>query len=237
MRPKRSEFEFLAHQDTAIGTLILRRGEVPSEPGTFVTEITLDHEFLMSSRITYSERALSRIALEMHSGEQLQVLVGGLGLGYTAWEVLQSPRVARTEVVEFVPAVIRWMKDGLLPLSQALGSEPRFAVVEGNIYERLAASPGPGDPKFDLILIDVDHSPDEHLGSSQNHAFYRAEGLRQTQRHLAPGGLLGVWSYAQSSPFTDALHEVFSEVRAEPVTFLNDVIGEETTDWLFFARG
>jgi hypothetical protein len=49
--------------------------------------------------------------------------------------------------------------------------------------------------------------------------------------------VLGVWSYAGSSPFTEALGEVFTEVRAEPVTFLNDVIGEETTDWLFFARG
>ena len=80
-----SNIEFLAHQDTAIGTLILRRRALLSKPGTVVTEITLDHEFLMSSYITVSERALSRIALEMHTGGQLQILVGGLGLGYTSW--------------------------------------------------------------------------------------------------------------------------------------------------------
>ena len=90
---------------------------------------------------------------------------------------------------------------------------------------------------FDLILIDVDHAPHDHLGSSENNAFYTAEGLRRTRRHLAPGGLLGVWSYAGSSPFTEALGDVFTEVRAEPVTFLNDVMGKEATDWLFFARG
>ena len=78
MKPQRSDFEFLAHQDTPIGTLILRRGELPGAPGQFVTEITIDHEFLMSSHITYSERALSRIALEMHPGKALRVLVGGL---------------------------------------------------------------------------------------------------------------------------------------------------------------
>ncbi|MEE9608776.1 MAG: spermidine synthase, partial [Myxococcota bacterium] len=80
----RSNIEFLACEDTAIGMLVLRRRALLSKPGTVVTEITLDHEFLMSSYITVSERALSRIALETHKGGQLQVLVGGLGLGYTA---------------------------------------------------------------------------------------------------------------------------------------------------------
>ena len=236
MRPARGEFEFLAHQDTPIGTLILRRGELPAEPGRFVTEITLDHEFLMSSHITFSEQELSRKALEMHAGEALRVLVGGLGLGYTAWEVLKSSRVTSADVVEYVPAVIQWMQDGLVPLSGELTSDPRFKPVRGNVYERLLAEPAVGDPGFDLLLIDVDHAPNEHLGSSSNDLFYTAEGLRSARRHLAPGGLLGVWSYAESSPFADALAQVFEEVHAVPVTFHNDVINEETTDWLFFAR-
>ena len=231
-----TNIEFLANQDTPIGNLILRRRELLSKPGTVVTEITLDHEFLMSSYITVSERALSRIALEMHVGSPLQVLVGGLGLGYTAWEVLQSPRVARAEVVEFVPAMIRWMKDGLLPLSGELGAEPRIDIVAGDVYRRLARAPDAGAPKFDLILIDVDHSPDERLRESPADAFYTADGLRLARQHLAPGGVLGVWSYAESSHFADALRCVFDEVRVEPITFENDLIDETTSDWLFFAR-
>ena len=86
----------------------------------------------MSSHITYSERALSRIALEMHPGKSLRVLVGGLGLGYTAWEVLQSDRVATCEVVEYVPAVIQWMKEGLVPLSEATQRRlDRCTLVQG----------------------------------------------------------------------------------------------------------
>ncbi len=230
-----SDIEFLAHQDTAIGTLILRRRAFLSKPGT-VTEITLDHEFLMSSYITVSERALSRIALELHTGRQLQVLVGGLGLGYTAWEVLQSSRVARAEVVEFVPAVIAWMKEGLVPLSSRLAAEPQVEIVEGDVFQRLALPPDPAGQPFDLILIDVDHSPAEHLDDARNEGFYTAEGLRAARRYLAPGGVLGVWSGAESSPFAEALREVFREVRIEPVTFVNDLIDEETTDWLYFAR-
>ena len=233
---KTSNVEFLAHEDTAIGTLMLRRRELLSKPGTVVTEITLDHEFLMSSYITFSERALASVALEMHPGEELRVLVGGLGLGYTAWEVVQSPRVARVEVVEFVPAVIRWMDEGLVPLSGAFASEARIEVLQGDVFERLATPPAAAAPGYDLILIDVDHSPDEQLGDSTNDFFYSAQGLLGAGRHLAPGGVLGVWSYAENSGCSAALYEAFREVRVEPVAFVNDLIDEQTTDWLFFAR-
>ena len=56
------------------------------------------------------------------------------------------------------------------------------------------------------------------------------------KNHLAPNGILGVWSYAESPPFADALRRVFREVRVEPVTFDNPVLGEDETNWLFFAR-
>ena len=92
--------EILAYEPSPLGLLCLRRRELLSEPGVIVTEATLNHEFLMSSLYTDSERALARTALEMNSGDHLRVLVGGLGLGYTAREALLSPRVERVEVVE-----------------------------------------------------------------------------------------------------------------------------------------
>ena len=128
-----------------------------------MTEITLNHEFLMSSLNTASERALAGGALEMHAGEGLTVLVGGLGLGCTAREALASDQVARLEVVELLPEVIGWLERGLLPLADELKADPRFAVIEGDVYERLSRSP---ERKFDLILIDVDHSPEERLAAA-----------------------------------------------------------------------
>ena len=100
----------------------------------------------------------------MHSGDELQVLVGGLGLGYTAREALLSGRVARVEVVELLPQVIDWLAGGLVPLSSELqeemGKRRRLIVTEGDVYRRLADPPG---DRLDVILIDVDHSPDERL--------------------------------------------------------------------------
>jgi len=229
----RPTLEILAYEPTPLGLLCLRRREVPGAPGTTVTEITLDHEFLMSSHLTDSERALARVALELHVGTGLQVLVGGLGLGYTAHAALASDRVARVEVVELLPQVVAWLAQGLVPLAPELNADPRLAVVQGDVYARLAASP---TRAYDLVLIDVDHSPDEQLAGA-NAAFYTEEGLARARRHLAPGGVLGVWSSAASSPFVDALRCAFHEVRAEEVTVWNDWIDERQTDWLFFARG
>ncbi|MBA2246074.1 MAG: spermidine synthase [Gemmatimonadetes bacterium] len=227
-----SNLEILAYEDSPLGPLCLRRRELLSAPGTVVTEVTLNHAFLMSSYNTASERALARIALEMHAGTELRVLVGGLGLGYTAHAALASARVANVEVVEFLPQVIEWLEHDLVPLSPVLKADERLTTVRGDIYARLAAAPG---EKFDLILIDVDHAPDDQLSRTSDF-FYTKEGLMLASRHLAADGILGVWSYAESSPFARALREVFREVRIEPVTFFNELIDEETTDWLFFAR-
>lgn len=227
-----SNLEILAYEDSPLGPLCLRRRELLSAPGTVVTEVTLNHAFLMSSYNTASERALASVALEMHPGAELRVLVGGLGLGYTAHAALASTRVASVEVVEFLAPVIDWLRRDLFPLGPALKADRRFTTAAGDIYARLAAAP---DERFDLILIDVDHAPDDQL-SRTNDTFYSTEGLERASRHLAAGGILGVWSYAESSPFANALREVFHEVRIEPVTFFNELIDEETTDWLFFAR-
>lgn len=229
-----SKFEILAYEDTQLGLLCLRRRELLSRPGTVVMEITLNHEFLMSSYITVSERALARYALDIHGGKKLSVLVGGLGLGYTAHEVLSvgGDRVARVEVVEFLPQVIDWVAQDLVPLATALKADARLSCVEGDIYAQLSRPP---EHKYDLILIDVDHSPDEPLGSASA-AFYTKAGLMRARRHLTESGVLAVWSYAEHSPFATALRRVFSDVRVEPVSVMNDLVDEEQTDWLFFAR-
>lgn len=226
------QFEILAYEPTPLGVLCLRRRELLSRPGTIVTEVTLDHEFLMSSLNTLSERELANGGLEMHPGQDLRVLIGGLGLGYTAFEVLKSARVAYVEVVEFLPQVVSWLDEELFPLAPELKADSRLTVVQDDVYARLASDPG---PPFDLILIDVDHSPDEKLGDTSSF-FYSKEGLEKARQHLALDGVLGVWSAASSSPFVTALKAVFSAVSDKEVSFTNTLIDELSTDHLFFAR-
>jgi spermidine synthase len=224
--------DVIAYEPSPIGMICLRRRSIPSVPGGVVTEITVDHAFLMSSENTTSERALATRAIELHGGSALRVLVGGLGLGYTAHAALASERVAAVEVVELLAPVIDWLERGLVPLAAELRADARFSPRIGDVYAELAAPP---TVLRDLVLIDVDHSPDERLGSS-NAAFYTAAGLALAKRHLAPGGLLAVWSYAESSQFADALRAVFRDVRVESVRFENPVVADIETNWLFLAR-
>lgn len=225
-------FEILDYRDTPLGSLCLRRRELLAKRGTIVTEVTLNHEFLMSSYNTASERALATSALALHRGTELRVLIGGLGLGYTAGEVLKSQRVAHVEVVEFLPEVIDWLERRLLPLSEELAGDARLHVGPGDIYQQLLGPPG---KTHDVILIDVDHSPREVLHPA-NRAFYEIEGIRRARDHLAPAGVLAVWSSAEDRAFARALGEVFPDVSVEVVAWHNELIDEAQRDHLFLAR-
>jgi len=228
-----SNLEILSFEQTPLGMLCLRKRRALHDSEVTLTEITLNGEFLMSSYYTASERALATIALEMHDGQDVNVLVGGLGLGYTANEVLQSDWVQSVEVVELLPEVISWLDKELVPLAGELSSDKRVQIVEGDIYGRLAAS---SQQTFDVILIDVDHSPDERLDTKMGR-FYTRGGLRAAKEHLAEDGILGVWSYAKDTPFVDALRDVFGDVRIESVSYNNQFLdNEEHTDWLFFVK-
>lgn len=226
------DFEVLAAEPTELGLLWLRERTTPTG---HAFEISLDHAFLMSSATTDSERALAARAVALHGGTALRALVGGLGLGATAHELLRSPHVAAVHVVELLQPVLDWHARGLVPLARALRADARFVAERGDVYARLLAEPPAGE-RWDLVLIDVDHSPDDPLGPRSD-AFHAATGLARARRHLAPGGVLGVWSYAESPRFAAELRSAFREVRAERSHFANALDGVREQNWLYFGRG
>ena len=227
-----SSLQILAYEETPLGILCLRRRELLSDPGTMVTEITLNHEFLMSSYHTDSEQALARVGVEFHGGTELSLWIGGLGLGYTAQAALDLPMVKSVEVVELLGQVVAWLEDGLVPLSQSLNRDDRFSVQVGDAYQKLWEPP---TSQHDVILIDIDHSPDDRLGCVDQR-FYSKEGLFRARQHLAPNGVVGIWSYEESSELAVAMEDVLDHVRVERVTHVNRLIDQTQTDWLYFGR-
>jgi spermidine synthase len=227
-------FEIVDAVATPIGLLELRRRRLPTPVGVVVTEITINDDMLMSSLTTVSERALTTNALALHAGQDgLQVLVGGLGLGYTAHVALQDPRVGHVRVVDRLPVVIDWLRKGLFPLSEELNGDDRLEVCEGDVYAELL---GPGRKAYDLVLIDVDHSPSDPLDPASE-PFYTWQGQRQVVDHLAPGGVLAVWSSEDDHDFAAVLDEVYPEARRERVRWVNELIDdEEIEEVLFLAQ-
>ena len=91
-----------------------------------VWEVKLDDEFLMSSMFTATEEAVGRLGMAATPGNDLRVVVGGLGLGYTAWAALEDQRIASLHVVDALAEVIGWHNAHLVPLGATLTAEPRW---------------------------------------------------------------------------------------------------------------
>ena len=225
-------FDLLARADTSIGELVLRRRRVQADPGTTFVELLVDERVLMSDYNSVSERALAHEGVARCPGKQLRVLVGGLGLGHTAHEALSSERVAAVEVIEFVPQIVDWFERSLIPLARELRTDPRFGVTLDDVYARLSR---PATEHFDLILVDVDHAPDDPLAAASA-PFYTADGLRRASEHLTPDGILAVWSCAESPEFEATVREVFATLETERTLFQDDMFDEpDEINCLFFA--
>lgn len=225
--------KILAYETTPLGPLCLRRRLTLSEPQVWVTEVTLNHEFLMSSLHTDSERALATVPLERLARGNLRVLVGGLGLGYTAAAALECDRVVAVEVVEFLPQVIGWLRDGLVPLADVLTGDTRLRITQGDVYAKLLAAPD--HARFDAVLIDVDHSPSDTLAGVRNE-FYTEIGLRRASAHIASDGVLAMWSYEADRPLMEAMRRVFTEVVVHPVHYHNQHVNDSFVDWLYLGH-
>ncbi|GAK34730.1 hypothetical protein JCM17846_02520 [Iodidimonas nitroreducens] len=232
-------FEELDYQPTAIGDLSLRRRRELSL-GIDVFEIKLGDAFLMSSLFTQSEIALARLGIAALTGDKLDILVGGLGLGYSAQAVLEHEQVGSLVVIEMLDAVINWHRSGLLPLGPVLMDDPRCQIIAGDFFA-LAKSERGFDPAapgrlFDAILVDIDHAPDDLLDARSTN-FYQADGLRAVASHLKPGGVFGLWSNdLPDDMFTARLNTVFAKAWAEPVTFHNPLQDKPFTQTVYLAE-
>jgi spermidine synthase len=218
-------FEELDFRPTAMGVLSLRRRRLPATE-IDIYEIKLGDEYLMSSRFTAAEIELARLGLAALPREKnLDVVVGGLGLGYTAVAVLENPAVRSLIVVDALSEVIEWHEQGLLPLGKQLTGDPRCRLVNGDFFAMSDSPDGldrsaPGR-RFDAVLVDIDHSP-TNLLHPRHAALYQAEGLLRLAAHLLPGGVFALWSNDPPDPaFERALAGAFATTSAHVVTFDN----------------
>jgi len=235
------KFEELDFRPTRLGDLSLRRRLVPSLDDLEVFEIKLGDDFLMSSLFTRVEIALAELGLAGIVSAELDVVVGGLGLGYTARAALENPATRSLLVVEALEPVIDWHRRGLVPLGVALSADPRCRFVQGDFFAR-AANPAQGfDPsqpgrRFDAVLLDIDHSPQNLLHAGHGE-FYRVDGLRLLASHLRPGGRFALWSDdAPDAEFQKNLAAVFAAVETHVVTFHNPLQDCESASTVYVAR-
>ena len=232
-------FEELDWQATDLGEISLRRRLEPTMR-VDVYEVKLGDEFLMSSLFPVAEIELARLGLAACAGDQLDVLVGGLGLGYTAMTALEDPRVRSLAVVEALAPVIGWHERRLLPDVAGLTDDPRTRLVHGDFFALAAGTTGFGGDTPDrlhAVLLDIDHTPG-HVLHPSHAAFYSADGLRALRRHLHPGGVFALWSDdPPDDAFLDLLRAEFASAEGHLVPFANPLTGGTSSNGVYVARG
>ncbi|HYJ92732.1 MAG TPA: hypothetical protein VEV84_15585 [Pyrinomonadaceae bacterium] len=227
----------LGYQKTHLGELTLRRRSDARLNGREIFEVKLGDEYLMSSLFTEAERQLATLGLAPLSGE-LNVVVGGLGLGYTAAEVLKNSTVARLLVIDLFQAVIDWHREGLVPNSDILTSDSRCKLSQSDFFQLARTGFDADDPngKFDAVLLDIDHSP-EHFLDESNESFYTADGFAAIKKQLKPGGVFALWSDDQASEaFTSRLTSAFGSAAAHTIEFPNPYTNATSVNSVYVAR-
>lgn len=230
-------FQELDFQHTQIGELSLRKKRIVMLQNQEVYEVKLGEAFLMSSLFHVVEEALANLALGELAPGPWDVVVGGLGLGYTAVAALAHAGVHSLRVVELLAPVIGWHERGLVPLGEKLVSDPRCRLVQGDFFA-LSADPAgfDGGRRYHAILLDIDHSP-HNLLDPANAAFYSPEGLNRLAGHLHPEGVFGMWSDdPPDEDFLRLLCDVFGEARAEVVRFPNPFLDRDSASTVYLAR-
>jgi spermidine synthase len=236
MKPR---FEELDVQDTHMGELSLRRRRIRSLNDIQVYEIKLGQAYLMSSLFHEAEVALTDIGLGVLDGDGWDVVVGGLGLGYTAAAALRYKQLQRLIVVEALEPVINWHKHGLIPQEIQLNTDSRCVFCHADFFA-MARETGfdPTVPglRFDAVLLDIDHTPDFWLHPS--HAdFYTTAGLQRLKSFLKPRGVFALWSNDPPlDSFLDILSSSFSDVQGYPIQFQNPLQQSTSTSGVYVAR-
>jgi len=232
--------EEIDSQPSHLGEISLRKRIIPALGQEPIYEVRLGEEFLMSSMFVDAEIALADLGLAATTGENLQVVVGGLGLGYTAVAALKETRLKNLWVIDALETVIQWHRDEKVPLGAPLNADPRCQFVHGDFFARATADvmatglyPEQPTDLLDAILLDIDHSPTAYLNKS-NADFYNTNNLALMAAQLKPSGVFAMWSQdLPSESFSTLLRTVFNKVDAHIVSFYNPFQNKEATNSIY----
>jgi spermidine synthase len=233
------DFEELDYQETELGALVLRRRRMQSLQGAEIFEIKLGDSFLMCSLFTKVEVALAKLGLAELEAGGLDVVVGGLGLGYTAGAALDNASVRSVIVIDALLPVIDWHRRGLVPQSAQLTSDPRCRFVHGDFFrlaDSAALDPEKPGKRFHAVLLDIDHSP-RALLHPRHGSFYEGKALRRLAAQLHPGGVFAMWSDdPPEDEFLQALDAAFGSSRAHIVQFHNPLLDRDAASTVYVAQ-
>lgn len=183
---------------------------------------------LMNSRLSGSEEALATLSCERLAVKNPRILVGGYGMGFTLRAALSVlPPQANVEVVELIPAIVKWAREPMAALSQSCLDDSRVTITVGDVCDVIHKA----DRDYDAILLDVDNGPDG-LTHEANDRLYSMAGLAAARKALRSNGILAVWSSEGDTRFTSRLHKSGFAVEEKSIPARSNGKGAKHTIWL-----
>ncbi len=187
---------------------------------------------LMNSRLSGSEEALATLACNRLGVKNPRILIGGYGMGFTLRAALSVlPPQAHVEVVELIPAIVKWARGPMADLSQKCLDDSCVTITSGDVCDVISKA----DREYDAILLDVDNGPDG-LTHEANDRLYSMAGLATAKKALRSNGILAIWSSEGDSRFTARLHKSGFAVDVNSVPARSNGKGAKHTIWLASNR-
>ena len=217
---------------TPRGELQLQQGSGSDEKNHPVYEIIFNGVFLMASYNELSEKELAYLAIEPLASKRqdIRVLVGGLGIGYTLRATLNCNGVQAVDVVEIEEYIISWAKGLFGELNNYACSDPRVHIIKMDLGEYILKT----EKTYDVIILDVDNGP-TWLTLESNQRLYQKPALFKIKDLLSNGGVFVVWAAQKCAAFQKRLEEVFGPTELITVND-TDRSGRSTDYFIYRTR-
>jgi spermidine synthase len=189
-------------------------------------QIVCNGAFVIASSNERSSRALIAAARPYLPDRQLDVLIGGLGMGYALDEALDLPALRGVTLAEYEPLIVEWFTTHMRERAARAERDARSRIVVADVRDLLA-----GGARYDLIALDTDNGP-QWLIRAGNAGLYEAGGLRQAASAVRPDGVVVFWSPERYEAFEAALGGAFGAVSAAPA---RDVVEGRAIDYVMYV--
>ncbi|MFC1850194.1 hypothetical protein ACFL27_08390 [candidate division CSSED10-310 bacterium] len=193
-------------------------------------EIVMNGVFLMASYNHLSSELLLRIAIQkIQSGAYLDILIGGLGMGYTVAEACSYDQVRSIDVVEIEPLIITWNRAYFKDSNQNCLADERVSLIKADFYDYILNT----DENYDVICLDIDNGP-LLLVKESNRRVYEDTFLLEVKKNLKPGALFCLWAGSEDHDLFHSMKMIFANCWVEEVIEWHQ--NREVIYYLYFAQ-
>ena len=198
--------------------VLLRRGDE--------LQVVCDGTFLIAGSNERSSRALVTAARLQLPARPLDVLIGGLGMGFALDEALDLPGVRSVTVAEYEPLIVEWFARHMRERAARAERDTRSRIVVADVHDLLVAG-----PRYDLIALDSDNGP-EWLVRDDNARLYDPGGVALVAAAVHDDGVVVFWSPDRYDAFELTLAASFERVETVGAT---DVVDGRALDYTMYV--